>query len=170
MLRSEVWVARDEDEPKQLRMYREKPEQLEGVWNDKSGEYINLGDVLPEVTYEESPKRLGVADYEQERWHDMREDRPRPDEKGKHFLLYLPFNQNHDRIKIGTWSESIKFFYIRELNGMGYYENDCYWKRIDLPDDYVDDAWEPDKLRKQKGIPKRFRRKNHEVGEQGKND
>lgn len=157
MLTNEVWVARDADEPKQLRMYTSRPEQTEGVWNVEGGEYINLGDVLPEITYENSPKRLGAVDYEKERWHDSREERPRADENMKHFLLYIPFNKNYDRIKVGTWSESIKFFYIREVNYMGYYENDLYWKRIDLPDDYVDSVWEPDSLRNSQGLPKRVR-------------
>jgi hypothetical protein len=158
MQKHEVWVARDEDEPKQLRMYMNKPESESGVWNDESGEYINLGDILPEVTFEESPKRLGIVDYERERWHDMRDELPTAEEKGKHFLLYLPNNQAHDRIKVGSWSAFIKFFYVSELNGMGYYENDCYWKRIELPDYYLDDNYEPDRLRKEKGL-KRLKRK-----------
>lgn len=145
-----VWVARDDDEPKQLRMYMNKPERENGVWNDESGEYINLGNILPEVTFEESPKRLGIVDYERERWHNMTKgEMPTKDEQGKHFLLYIPYNKRHERIKIGSWTNSIHFFWVSEPNYMGYYANKCYWKRIDLPDDYLDDVWDPDRLRMQ---------------------
>lgn len=57
-----MWAARDEDDDKTLYLFHKKPVSNEGVWVDGGTVAACLtGDVFPEVTYANSPRKVTLT-------------------------------------------------------------------------------------------------------------
>jgi hypothetical protein len=54
------WAARDDDDPFHLRLFRNEPKTDCGVWNDETDEFIDMGNILPQITFENSPKQVEI--------------------------------------------------------------------------------------------------------------